>query len=103
VPEGAEDCSTFSTSPCPNGAETCTTTKPEPQQADEGSDGQPVDDPNAPPPPSDGSAPTVIARPFAPAPCQPATIGRGAANPTVSLSVGCGKSAPAVTQVQLAG
>ena len=55
-PEGAEDCSTFSTSPCPNGAETCTTTKPEPQQADEGSDGQPVDDPNAPPPPSDGSA-----------------------------------------------
>ncbi|NBP50165.1 MAG: hypothetical protein EBU70_03070 [Actinobacteria bacterium] len=216
-PEGAEDCSVFSTSPCPNGAETCTTTKPETQQADEGSEGQPVDDPNAPPPPSDGSAPadstappspspaspppaspapdaapavqiramgllrpavrrsparmlvvlgdgpspTVIARPLAPAPGQPATIGRsaaltiaaapgsscttafsagkrtvrrtsvvgargtvsvpysraqmsalmrqlgasrrGAANPTVSLSVGCGTSAPAVTQVQLAG
>jgi hypothetical protein len=222
-PEGAEDCSSFSTSPCPDGAETCKTTKPEPQQAGEGSEGQPVDDPNAPPPPSDesapsdsmtpspaspspaspppapaspapapdavpavqiramglvrpvvrrsparmrvvlgdGPAPTVISRPLAPAPGRPATIGRGApltiaaapgsscataftagrrtvrrtdvvggrgtvsisysrtqmsalmrqlgvsrrgaANPTVSLAVGCGKSAPATTQVQLAG
>lgn len=213
-PEGAEDCSAFSTAPCPDGADTCTTTKPEPQQEGEGVEGQPVDDPNAPPPPSDGPAspdspspaspsvaspaptpestpavqvrsmgllrpvvrrsparmrvvlgdgpsPTVIARPLAPAPGRPGSIGRGApltiaaapgsscttvfgsgkravrrtdvvgargtvsiaysrsqmaglmrqlgvakrggSAPTVALSVGCGKAAPATTKVQLAG
>lgn len=210
-PEGAEDCSAFSTAPCPDGAETCTTTKPAPQEAGEGAEGEPVDDPNAPPPPSDapespapaspspsspapppeaapafyvrslgllrpmvrrsparmrvvlvdGPAPTVIARPLAPAPGRFGSIGRGApltiaaapgsscttvfgsgkrmvrrtdvvgtrgtvsiayskpqmtalmrqlgvakrggAAPTVALSVGCGKAAPATTMVQLAG
>jgi len=213
-PEGAEDCSAYSTSPCPDGAETCTATKPEPQQAEEGVEGAPIDDPNAPPAPTDGSsppaspspaspppvpsapapesdpalevrsmglfrpavrrsparmrvvlvdgpAPTVIATPLAPAPGRAGAIGRGApltiaaapgsscttvfgsgkrtvrrtdvvgargtvilaysrsqvaglmrqlgvtkrrgAAPTVALSVACGKSAAAITQVQLAG
>lgn len=82
-PEGAEDCTAFSTSPCPDGAETCTTTKPEPQQADEGSEGQPVDDPNAPPPPSDEPASPDSPSPASPAAASPAPASESA--PTLQV------------------
>lgn len=71
-PEGAEDCSTYSTSPCPDGAETCTATKPEPQQDGEGTEGQPIDDPNAPPPPSDEPLSLDSPSPASPSAASPA-------------------------------
>jgi hypothetical protein len=71
-PEGAEDCSAYSTSPCPDGAETCTATKPESQDAGEGIEGQPVDDPNAPPPPSDEPVSPDSPAPASPSPSSPA-------------------------------
>lgn len=124
--EGAEDCSKYRSTPCLGGAETRTTLTPEPQQAGEGDQGQPLDDPKAPPAP--GAKPTTVRSAtkrterrsvvataqgtvsMSFSSWQTSSLMRelgvsksGSVLPTVGVSAMCGDSAPAAAQVQFGG